>query len=792
MQIEQPRTSRSLTATLALAFLALSVTVLTVASSFEMYFSVQTQREAAASNQQLIAQDAANTVASFIQERFSILEAAVKLGDPASASQEERKTVLENLLGAQPAFRHLVLLDSQDRELAKVSRLSQAAARKLTDRATSDLFAQVKQGHRYIGPVYVDEVTSEPMVLIAIPATDAFGDFQGTLMAEVNLKFMWDLVGRLEVGEGGLAYVVDRQGSLIAFDDIARVLRGENVSYLREVGEFVSNPALTDETGAGISRGINGVTVVGTYVPLGTPDWAVVTELPVVEAYRGIIRAAATSAGVMLVMAVLAGLIGVNVARRLAVPLLTLTETATRIAGGEIDLQAVMEGPAQVIDLARAFNSMTAQLRELIGSLEQRVADRTRNLQTAAEVARATTSVLDPNKLLRQTVDLVRERFDLYYVGLFLLDEEQQQFAVLRAGTGEAGQKMLAQGHKLAVGGDSMISQCIAETRIVLDVSEEAVCFDNPLLPEKRSELALPLRSRGQVIGAMTVQSAEEAAFDETDVAVMQTMADQLANTIANARLYDRAQREIAERGQAEDALERQAEELARSNAELEQFAYVASHDLQEPLRMVKSYLQLIERRYKGQLDEDADEFIAFAVDGAERMRILINDLLQYSRVTTHGKPFAPTDCSAALDHALANVKIAVEKSSAMVTHDELPTVMADATQLTRLLQNLLSNALKFHKEEARPEIHVSAEYTAGKWTFSVRDNGIGIAPEHFERIFMIFQRLHSREEYEGTGIGLAVCKKIVERHGGRIWVESEPAEGSTFYFTIPGGGEAP
>jgi signal transduction histidine kinase/DNA-binding LacI/PurR family transcriptional regulator len=242
----------------------------------------------------------------------------------------------------------------------------------------------------------------------------------------------------------------------------------------------------------------------------------------------------------------------------------------------------------------------------------------------------------------------------------------------------------------------------------------------------------------------------------------------------------------LQEHRETEKTLARQAQELARSNAELEQFAYIASHDLQEPLRMVKSYLQLIERRYKGQLDKDTDDFINFAVDGAERMRVLINDLLEYSRVTTRGKPFAPTACAIILDHVLANLKIAIEESGAVVTHDELPTVMADETQLARLLQNLVGNAIKFRKRETRPEIHVSTEHSDGEWTFSVRDNGIGIAPEHFERIFMIFKRLHSQEEYEGTGIGLAVCKKIVERHEGRIWVESALDQGSTFYFTIP------
>jgi GAF domain-containing protein/HAMP domain-containing protein len=570
MQVEKPRTPRSLTTTLAIAFLALSVATLLIANVSQIPFYGRAIQESVDSQQRLAAQEAANTVASFIQEKFSILETAARIGEPTSTSQEEQESVLGNLLGLELAFRQLVLLDAQEQELAAVSRLSRAASGQLTDRAESELSTRVRQGNRYISSVYVDDVTSEPLVIMAVPATDAFGDFQGLLLAEVNLKFMWDLVGRLEVGEMGLAYVVDKQGNLIAFGDISRVLRGENASHLDMVGEFIRNPVPVGEAATRLAQGINGTTVVGTCVPLGVPDWAVVTELPMAEALRPGIQSTVLAVLVILVAATLVGLVGTYIARRLAAPLLNLTATAGRIAGGETDLQAAMEGPAEVVDLAQAFNSMTAQLRELIGSLEQRVADRTRNLRAAAEVARATTSVLNPDELLRQTVDLVRERFDLYYVGLFLLDEERR-FAVLRAGTGEAGQKMLARGHRLGVGGDSMIGQCVAkaEARIALDVGEEAVRFDNPLLPETRSELALPLRSRGQVIGAMTVQSVEEAAFDEADIAVMQTMADQVAVAIDNARLLTESQAALEAERRAYGELSWQAwSELLRARTD--------------------------------------------------------------------------------------------------------------------------------------------------------------------------------------------------------------------------------
>ena len=236
---------------------------------------------------------------------------------------------------------------------------------------------------------------------------------------------------------------------------------------------------------------------------------------------------------------------------------------------------------------------------------------------------------------------------------------------------------------------------------------------------------------------------------------------------------------------QLEHKVEERTVELTRSNADLAQFAYVASHDLQEPLRMVSSYLQLIEQRYKDKLDAAGTEFMNYAVDGATRMQTMINDLLTFSRVGTRGKPFEPTNCEVILDQTLANLQMAIEESQAIITHDPLPTVMSDDTQMVLLFQNLIGNAIKFRTQE-QMRVHISAEAKGREWVFSVRDNGIGIDPQYFERLFVIFQRLHSKEEYPGTGIGLAVCKRVVERHGGKIWVESQPGQGSTFYFTIP------
>ena len=242
---------------------------------------------------------------------------------------------------------------------------------------------------------------------------------------------------------------------------------------------------------------------------------------------------------------------------------------------------------------------------------------------------------------------------------------------------------------------------------------------------------------------------------------------------------------DITARKRGEEQLRNAVTELARSNAELEQFAYVASHDLQEPLRAVAGCVQALQQRYQGQLDPRADELVMHAVDGAVRMQGLINDLLEYSRVATRGQPFTLADCTEIVRNALANLQVAVTESGARVTYTELPTVMGDPTQLTQLFQNLIGNACKF-RDQQPAAIHITAEPHEGTWRFSVRDNGIGIEPQYFERIFGLFQRLHTRVEYSGTGIGLAICKKIVERHGGRIWLESQLQQGTTFYFTIP------
>ena len=307
-----------------------------------------------------------------------------------------------------------------------------------------------------------------------------------------------------------------------------------------------------------------------------------------------------------------------------------------------------------------------------------------------------------------------------------------------------------------------------------------------------RIESHLSLRNLQKQLKEQNVLLQEEIT---SRLAVEKTLQEKnliLQQEISTRRAVEKAlqeqnlvlQQEISNRQRAESALLKSNQELARSNAELEQFAYVASHDLQAPLATIASYAQLLEKRYKDQLDSKASKFIGNIVQGCTRMQTLIDDLLEYSRVGRSQKPFQLTDCNHAVEQALANLQGAIRQTQAVVTYSELPAVMGDISQLVQLFQNLVGNSIKY-RHDAPPVVHITACKQEKDWLFSVSDNGIGIATQHQARIFQIFQRLHTQKEYSGTGIGLAICQKIVERHGGYIWVESKPGQGSTFYFTL-------
>ena len=362
---------RSLTVTLAIAFLTLSAVVLLIASSFDIYFNFRSQEKLVATQQQFIAQEAANSVKTFIHRKFEVLEAANSIGDLAVASQEELKLFMDKLLGLEPAFRQVILLNAEDQELQRVARVSKMALSQSTRQFRNELFSQASHGETYVSQVYIDRVTSEPLMIMSVPVTNVFGGFNGILIAEVNLKFMWDLVGRIKIGKTGVAYVVDKQGNLIAFGDISRVLKGENLSNLREVAEYIKRDEVTHESHADISIGIKGKRVVANHAVLGSPDWAVVVELPVLEAYQSVIKAVIRSISFMLICFVLATMLGIYLSRKITKPIIDLRNATRKISKGDLDTKIEIISNDEIGELAKSFNQMVEDLNRTTVSRDE-------------------------------------------------------------------------------------------------------------------------------------------------------------------------------------------------------------------------------------------------------------------------------------------------------------------------------------------------------------------------------------------------------------------------------------
>ncbi len=455
---------------------------------------------------------------------------------------------------------------------------------------------------------------------------------------------------------------------------------------------------------------------------------------------------------------------------------LVMAESRRRFGPRDLELaEAVAHRAGLAVDNARLFKEADMARRLAAELAQRRAADELRARLARYASLRADVSVAlsmpdAPEATLQRCAEAVVHHLGAALVRVWTLDKASDAL-VLQASAGLSTHLDGPHG-RIAVGAFEI-------GRIALEKKPHVsnAVLDDPHVSDKEwarreaivSFAGYPLVVGERVLGVLAAFSRERLADDTLNA--LGAVTDAIAQGL--------------ERRRAELAREEQARELARSNADLQQFAYVASHDLQEPLRMVASYTQLLARRYKGKLDADADEFIRFAVDGATRMQTLINDLLSYSRMASNKAEASAASCERALERALANLRAAIDEAGATVTHDPLPVVHGEENQLTQLFQNLVGNALKFRRSEA-PEVRVTAERTGSEWTISVADNGIGIAPEYRERVFVIFQRLHPRTDYPGNGMGLAICKKIVERHGGRIWVHSPPGEGTIFRFTLP------
>ncbi|NBD36513.1 MAG: GAF domain-containing protein [Chloroflexi bacterium] len=475
----------------------------------------------------------------FLQDIFKDLrvtsDALTVGGDPDA--------LFRRALSRQTVYFDLRLIDERGQVLAGRRRLGTVP----TSVESQPWLITVSSGEIYIGSVEYDEY-GVPVVPIAVRVDDEDGDFYGSLVAKVDLTALWDVVTSFRIGEAGYVYITHWNGEVIMHPNLEMV----RVSMQRTPEGEVERPALQEIAAQdhAFYTGYRDELVFASAGPIISEvmDWYVVAEQPVGEIIQPLIDEAVIL--LILLIGILVLVAGIfNFARRRIVrPLGVLRENVIALGEGDLEQRIPLETDDEFGALATMLNTLAAQLQEVINTLEQRIAERTRGLRAAAEISRATTTVLDPDELQRETVELIQDHFALYYVGLFMVDEAGE-YAVLQAATGEAGKEMLASGHRLRIGGATMIGQCVSmgKGRIALDVGAEASRFDNPLLPETHSEMALPLQARGRVIGALSVQSKEIAAFDEADIAVMQTMADQVAVAIDNAQLFTESQAALEE-----------------------------------------------------------------------------------------------------------------------------------------------------------------------------------------------------------------------------------------------------
>jgi GAF domain-containing protein/HAMP domain-containing protein len=510
-------------------------------------------RDVAAQSQRETARRVATRLDAFLEETDLNVKATAdglaQVSDLATATEPSLVFALRRLLNRNVAVFEVTLVTPTGREVATLRRFG--TKQTLGSEASQPWMESIRQGQPYRGPVTLSEYQL-PVMIIAQPVLGPEGKEIGGLVVQVDLTTMWTVIADTRIGESGYAYIVDESGYLLVYQRLS------DLSQRLTLAELIGSDADAILRGKSATyRGVNGVPVIGVSAPMSYKAWTVVAEVPRSEVYASVYHSS-WLVGSALMASIAAMVLAVVIVDRRVIRRLGKLQTGVEmLASRQFGVQLQLPGNDELNTLAVAFERMAGQLQELYAELEHKVADRTRQLErrtvqleTAAEVSRAASSTLNTERLLSQTVELITDRFNLYYVGLFLVDEGGE-WAVLQAATGEAGRQMMVQGHRLRVGGVSMVGWCTAnaQARVALDVGEEAVRFDNPLLPDTHSEMALPLISRGRALGALDVQSTKEAAFDEADIAVMQTMADQVANAIENARLFEETQR-LAQREQ--------------------------------------------------------------------------------------------------------------------------------------------------------------------------------------------------------------------------------------------------
>lgn len=748
---------RSLTVTLAIAFFAVCTMVLTLFITLDVYFNLQTQKIAIADRQQRIAQAAANIVKSFVREKFRLLGATVRLSNLAQVHPGQQKLVLERLLGIERAFRYLKLF-KQEKELISVSRLSTSAPLYAADKITRATFVQAPQGKTYVSPVYVDEVTSEPMVIMAVPVTDLFGDYKGALIAETNLKFMWDLVGQVKVGTKGLAYVVDNQGNLIACGDVSRVLRGENLLHLKAVNRFVGGDYRSEEETSNISKGVDDTYVVSTYTPLATPDWAVVIELPVLEAYGSIVKQLGISVLIMLLILIMAIFAGSYLAKRITKPIINLRDATRKISSGDFSARTKIESEDEIGELASSFNEMTKNLQETttsIGNLKREVSERTR-----VEAA------------LRESEERYRTQFEEALDAILIADAETG----ILLDCNQAAAELFGREK----------SELVGKHQRILHPQEQVEGEFSRTFKQHLKE------KQGQALEAQIITKNGEVR----DVAIKANM-----HQLKGRRVLQGIFRDITGQKLAEEQTRKLEAQLQRAE-KMEMVGTLAggvAHDLNNVLGGLVSYPELLLL----DLPEDSplrDPILTIQASG-KKAAAIVQDLLTLARRGVTATEV--TDLNEIIrDYFISPEHKKLSKFHPRVEFEtnlerDLLNVLGSAIHLSKTIMNLISNAAEAMPDGGRVAISTKNKYIdkpiagydqvrEGDYVvLTVKDDGPGIPASDLKRIFEPFysKKILGRS---GTGLGLAVVWGTVKDHNGYIDVQSTEGRGTTFELYFP------
>ncbi|HBA59539.1 MAG TPA: hypothetical protein DCZ92_01690 [Elusimicrobia bacterium] len=585
-----------------------------------------------------------------------------------------------------------------------------------------------------------------PVMLVSAPIAGFNGKFSGVVVFEVDMSPVYSLIqDSTGLGTTGETLIGQKEGGDVLFlnplrhDPLAALKR--QVSLGGGVG-FPVQEAAQGRTGTGLVKDYRGIEVIAAWRPVPGTGWGLVAKIDAAEAFAEADQLRRLVVVILIVLFFICGLTALFIARSISGPIKNLSEGTAIIGSGNLDHKVGTDHTDEIGQLSRAFDAMTENLKKTTASrdeLNEEIAERKKTEEALRESGQRLNKAQEMAHLGSWELDIVKNRLSWSDEVYRIFGLKPQEFAA----TYEAFLAAVHPADRAAV--DAAYSGSLREGRDFYEIEHRVV---------------------RQATGEVRFVLERCAHFRDGSGAIRRSV----------GMVHD-----ITEQKKAEA-------EIRRSNESLEQFAYVASHDLQEPLRVMGSYSELLGRRYQGKLGSDADEFIGYIVDGAKRMQNLINDLLTYSRVGCADKNGGEVDCNAALARVLSGMRNAIAESGAAVTHDSLPVLTGCESDFVQLFQNLISNGVKFRGPGA-PRVHIKAERQGSDWLFSVKDNGIGLEPQYKDRIFVIFKRLHAKNDYPGTGIGLAVCKKIVEAQGGRIWVESEPGKGAAFYFTLPAKG---